>query len=690
MKITVSKLMTLLALLFLAQAAMAQVSISRRTTGTTVKRATRTTPASSAASSYAATVINSPWVARHNLTGSKYQSDFSTFSKQGYRLSHISGYEVSGQARYAAIWEKKSGPAYKTHHGMTAQVYQQKFTQYKNQGYRVTHISGYDVKGQDYYAAIWEKKSGPAYVARHRMNGAKYQQEFNTWKGKGYRLVHVTGYAINGKAHYAAIWEKTSGPAVATHHGMTSAAYQQKFNYYGSKGYRLTQLSAYAVKGKDYYAAIWEKTSGPAYAARHRLNSANYQTEFDNHVYSGYRPRLVSGYTINGKARFAAIWDAGQMKASDLSKINAKVQQFLNEHNIAGMQVAVSKNEKLVFARGYGKADKENNLLMGPNHKGRIASISKPITSAAIHKLDMINNSFNMNSKVFGPGSIFGNTYGSNPLHSREKNIRVVNLLEHTAGANVWDNNKVKDHTPVDPETEQKSPESPSTGDPMFANSHYNHAQLFSWILDSRTPDYNPGSYYAYSNFGYSVLGRIIEKKTGQSYETWVRNNILKPAGAGGMYISKNSRAQKRPNEMVYYGSNPYGANVYRMDSHGGWAGSAVDLLRFMSRVDGRNGKKDVIPASAVASMKRRDSYVGSPVYKRSYGKGWGLKGGGSVNHSGALNGTYSILEWRKDGTAFAIILNGRQGTDEFNDDFFALGSEIMNLISKWPTHDLF
>ncbi|HKK75743.1 MAG TPA: serine hydrolase [Saprospiraceae bacterium] len=692
MKITVSKIMSLLFILFLAQASYAQVRI-KRSSGTTIKRNTRVVPSRtipSAASSYATVAVNSPWVARHNLTGSAYQSEFSKWSKKGYRLTHISGYGVGNKAYYAAIWEKKSGPAYATHHGMSAASYQQKFTDYAKKGYRVTHISGYYVNGKDYYAAIWEKKSGPAYVARHRLNGTQYQQEFNKWKAKGYRLVHITGYEINRKAHYAAIWEKKSGPALATHHGMSAATYQQKFNQYSSQGYRLEHLSAYTVSGKDYYAAIWEKQSGPAYSARHRLNAANYQAEFDNHYYTGYRPRLVSGYTINGKTHFAAIWDAGKIKASDLSKISSKVQQFLSKHNIAGLQVAVSKDEKLMFSRGYGKADLENNLLMGPNHKGRIASISKPITSAAIHKLDLQDNGFSMTSKVFGPASIFGNTYGTNPLSAREKAIRVAHLLEHTAGANTWDNNGFLEHTPVDPQTNQRSPESPATGDPMFSNTNMSHAQLFSWVLNNRNPDYTPGDYYAYSNFGYSVLGRIIEKRTNQSYEAWVRNNILKPAGAGGMFISKNSRAQKRVNEMVYYGGNPYGANVYRMDSHGGWAGSTIDLLRFMAHVDGRSGKKDVIPASAVSSMKSRNSYSNNPVnINMGYGKGWGVFSNG-VNHNGSLSGTFSWLEWKDNGMAFALIINSNPGTAAFRSEFGKLGDEIMGLISQWPNHDLF
>ncbi|MEM6379347.1 MAG: serine hydrolase, partial [Bacteroidota bacterium] len=449
---------------------------------------------------------------------------------------------------------------------------------------------------------------------------------------------------------------------------------------------RLSHVSGYTVKGKDYYAAIWEKKSGPASSARHRLSAANYQQEFDNHRYTGFRPRLVSGYSINGKAQYAAIWDAGKLKTSDLSKINTKIKGFMNKYNVPGLQIAVSKDEKLIFARGYGKADQEKNVLMGPNLKGRIASISKPITSVAIHKLDLQDNGINMKSRVFGPNSIFGSTYGTQPLSNRERNIRIDNLLEHTAGGNVWDNNTDLEHSNTDP----KAKEPTQTGDPMFQNSNFTHSQLFTWILNSRTPDYNPGTYYAYSNFGYSVLGRIIEKRTNQSYESWVRNNILKPAGAGGMYISKNSKAQKRSNEMVYYGSNPYGSNIQRMDSHGGWAGSVIDLLRFMSRVDGRSGKKDILPASAVQSMKTKTSYTNNPIYERGYGKGWGLRNDGGVTHTGALNGSYSILQFRNNGLAFAIIINSRSGHDDFGSDFNALGGEVMNLISSWPNHDLF
>ena len=58
------------------------------------------------------------------------------------------------------------------------------------------------------YAAIWEKTSGPAWVARHGMSSQTYQQEFDSWASQGYCLSLVSGYSVANEARYAAIWEK--------------------------------------------------------------------------------------------------------------------------------------------------------------------------------------------------------------------------------------------------------------------------------------------------------------------------------------------------------------------------------------------------------------------------------------------------------------------------------------------------
>ena len=147
--------------------------------------------------------------------------------------------------RYAAFWEKGAGPAWRARHGLTSAQYQQEFNTLTKQGYRLVHISGYSVGGQDRYAAIWEKRQGPAWLASHGLTSAQYQQEFNTRTKQGYRLARISGWRSGATAHYAAIWVKIKGPAWVARHGMLSDAYQENFDKFAKQGYRLKNVSGY-------------------------------------------------------------------------------------------------------------------------------------------------------------------------------------------------------------------------------------------------------------------------------------------------------------------------------------------------------------------------------------------------------------------------------------------------------------
>jgi CubicO group peptidase (beta-lactamase class C family) len=106
---------------------------------------------------------------------------------------------------------------------------------------------------------------------------------------------------------------------------------------------------------------------------------------------------------------------------------------------------------------------------------------------------------------------------------------------------------------------------------------------------------------YLHSNFGYCVLGRVIEKLTGRTYEAAVRERVLRPCGISSMRISGNTLAERAGREVVYYdqdGEDPYRMNVRRMDSHGGWLATPTDLVRFLVRVDGFPTKPDILKPS--------------------------------------------------------------------------------------------
>ncbi len=241
-----------------------------------------------------------PWQARHGLSGEQYQQAFNQMVQQGFRLVDVSGYAVGGQERYAALWELRPGPAWQARHGLTPEQYQQTFDQLQQQGFRPVHVDGYMVGGQERYAAIWVQGAGPVWEARHGLTAEQYQQDFNRLVQQGYRLIDVSGHAVNGQDRYAAIWAKISGVAWQARHGMNSEQYQRAFNELAGQGYRLVRISGWG-NGDDYhYAAIWIKRAGPDWVARHGMLADSYQEQFDALSKEGYRLRAVSAYQPGG------------------------------------------------------------------------------------------------------------------------------------------------------------------------------------------------------------------------------------------------------------------------------------------------------------------------------------------------------------------------------------------------------
>ena len=162
---------------------------------------------------------------------------------------------------------------------------------------------------QDLYAAVWDKSGGPAWQARHHLSSAEYQATFDQLAQEGYRLRIVSGCGVNGSDLYAAEWEQTGGPAWQARHRMTAAEYQATFDQLAQQGYRLRCVSGYVVGGQDLYAALWEQAGGPAWQARHRMTATEYQATFDQLAHQGYRLRWVSTYALANQDLYAAIWE---------------------------------------------------------------------------------------------------------------------------------------------------------------------------------------------------------------------------------------------------------------------------------------------------------------------------------------------------------------------------------------------
>jgi hypothetical protein len=253
------------------------------------------------------------WEARHGLSSRDYQASFDDLvGNQNMVLSCISGYEEEGEARYAAIWEKKSAPApFAARHGLTSAEHQQLFTDLPAQGYYPVLVNGYVVGGEDCYASIWHQGGAPEWAARHGLSGADYQDQFDQLTTQGFAPVWVSGYGDADSARYAAIFYKSPPyPEWHARHGLSSADYQATFDALAGQGFEPRVVSGYGGSGDAHYAAIFAKPPrSVAWQARHGLDSAQYQQLFSDLPPEQLRPTLVNGFNAAGTVRFASIWE---------------------------------------------------------------------------------------------------------------------------------------------------------------------------------------------------------------------------------------------------------------------------------------------------------------------------------------------------------------------------------------------
>ena len=615
----------------------------------------------------AAGTIQAQWQARHGLTPAEFQSTFDSLSKQGYRLKTISGYVSGGKELYAALWIKEGGPAWYARAGLSAGDYQKAFDEYTKQGFRLTWVSAHEAGGNVRYEGIWEQKGGPAWEARANLSAADYQKTFDDLTKQGYRPLHVYGYSSGGAARFAAIFEKSNGPAWIARHNLSAQQYQAAFDENGKQGYRLKEVSGYNVGGEDHYVALWEKTGGPYWIARNGIPDSWYQNVYDNYYYQGYQPLFITAFTSGGGARINGIWQNTNMSSADLELISSKINAYMKTYGAPGVAIAITKDGRLVYAAGFGYANKESGEEAGPTNLFRIASVSKQFTSAAILKL-IEANKLGLGDHVFGPGGRLASDFPTPSSNTKINEITIKHLLEHVSGLNNGQD---------------------GSQDPMFMNTGMDHHQLINWVLNDpfHKMTRNPNVTWEYLNFGYCLLGRVIEKVTGKTYEQYVRESVLTPAGITDMTIAANSEAQRKPREVKYYPTDAYNLNVTRFDSHGGWLASSIDIARFLVRVDGSPAKPDILSKQSYTEMMTASHVKDKNNVDFNYGFGWFVS---PQWHNGCMEGTIAEEKALPNGMGFTFVVNTRPANDGCVGNLDGVLQGIVSGVSAWPKYDLF
>lgn len=373
-------------------------------------------------------------------------------------------------------------------------------------------------------------------------------------------------------------------------------------------------------------------------------------------------------------------------EGNEFAGVEKTVTSFMRRWSIAGASVAVSKDGKLIYARGFGFADTASHDKTQPYNKFRIASISKLITAIAVMKL-VDEGKLSLSDKVFGPDAILNDPYFSNPRDKRVYEITIAHLLSHEAG---W---------------------SQRWGDQMFmplivaekmgVKPPVDTRTIIRFALDKRL-HFTPGSGKAYSNLGYSILGLVIEKVSGMPYEDYCKKTVLEPLGIYDMSLARNLPSQKAPFEVSYYEPSDvilkpsiYGTGELVEPSNGGndiealgaagaWIATAPDLIRLMLAVDGFGSKQDILSERSIRFMTDNDNGF-APV-------GWkGTKENGSWWRTGSFPGSAGMVKRESDGIGWVVLFNSSAWNGpEIYSYINSMMYRVLAQVKHWPEDDLF
>ena len=373
----------------------------------------------------------------------------------------------------------------------------------------------------------------------------------------------------------------------------------------------------------------------------------------------------------------------------ELHAMDSIMQRYLKRWEIHGAQLAISRHDSLLYARGFGYADKDRKIPMEPSYIMRMASVSKLITATGIMKLrDM--GKIRLSDKVFGPKGILNDTFYVNSIRDKRYfDITVEQLLRHKAGFTNY------------------------AGDAIFSTRYImqqnhlttppDHRTLLRIVL-RRHLGYTPGTAQRYCNIGYTLLSLIIEKRTGMSYENFMQRYVLYPAGCYDFHIAGNYLKDRRPNETVYYmhsSSVPvpefnnsgrmvvrcYGENdITTALGAGAWVASAAELCRLVASIDGDRIVPDVISPQAVKLMTQE-----MPDHQFSLGWNFTTRNRPWIR-TGSLVGTSALVLRYPDGECWVFITNTSTWKGhKFSQDTMALFEKLRKRFgSKMPKRNMF
>ncbi|MGC2200221.1 MAG: serine hydrolase [Stellaceae bacterium] len=618
--------------------------------------------------------------AYHGVTGAQHQSNFNHLSAQGYRMISLSVFGDPSDARYAAVWVQRQGPAWVAVHGVDAAGYQSFFNNWTAKGFAPVLVTATGAASNALFAAVFEQGVAGPWLARHGMTSGlpsqagTFQNLNATAHDQKLILRSCAIYGTSGDRRYAAIWHANPGFLKwHVHSGDTAADYQTAFNAETQlPGYRLAGYRpAYvALSGDQIYCSVFKDDVVGPWVARHGMTSADYQAEFDAQNAKGFYPICVQGGGSGSATRYAAIfaqrdiplsreWTVTGVPVPALAGFDHAMQTFMQANGVRAAQLTIAKNGTAKLARGYSWAEPGYRITQ-TSDRFLLASCSKMFLEASVQAL--------YDGKKLSPTTTVYPLLGfSHPADPRSDTITVQQLLDHMGGY---------DDRPIN--------QGGSGFDPTYAMrtiaidqglTHPVTKLDIARYMYARPLDFTPGSKSQYSNYGYLLASAVVEKVTGIPFFDYIKEALLQPAGITDVIVSSTTAAQRAADEAI---CEDEGLGLSPLDL------SSPLLVPAVYGGDGQIKEVAAACAGLAASATALTQFIHRHLV---WGNGPRLADGGSwwLGRTGSTPGTSSMAVSRSNGIDWAYVINTRDWPPITSPTLDELGQSIDKLIDTTP-----
>lgn len=594
--------------------------------------------------------------AYHGVNSNQHQAHFDNLSKKGYRMISLSVYGGVSSPAYAAVWVKRSGPAYVATHGINAAQYQAFFNTWSKKGYVPVLISATGTASNAVFAAVFEKLDYSTWIARHDISETAFNKENENARKNNLILKTCTIYGSASAKRYAGVWvPNNSFTKWLVYPGTASADYQKKFNENTSLPYYKPEMVA--VSDDHIYCPVFTDSIIGSWVAKHGLTAAQYQKAFDDNTKKGLMPVYVEGGGTGSGIRYSCLfaetdipfarkWNAVGSQTNATKGLDAIVKAFMQKHAIRYAQLCIGKNGAIKYNKAFTWAE-SNYKVAQPSDRFMLASCSKMYLCAAIQAL--------FDSKSLAPNDrAYAQLGYSNPKDSRSNDITIQQLLDHTGG--------------FDADTFDATYSMRYIAGQLGMTTAVTKNDVARYMYKHRNLKNAPGSKNIYCNYGYLLLSLIIEKKTGKDYFQYLKTAVLNKIGVSEAKVWKTVQ-------------NPRPADEVATESWG-LGESAVNVTSniLVPHVYGGDLMIKEVAAASCGLASSAHAMV-QFVHQRAV---WGT-GGRAANsaRTGSTPGSSTLAASRGDGIDWAYTINTRDFIDPASKPLEKLGNEITAFLNS-------